>query len=60
MLLDEDATNLLIGKALTVIQKYLEDNGIVDIASDRKIFERKETTDGLKEIILFQQIIQCN
>lgn len=51
ILLSEDTTSYLISETLKVIRKYLEDNGIDDIANDRKIFERKETTDGLKAII---------
>ncbi|MED1608073.1 AIPR family protein [Cytobacillus kochii] len=52
ILLDDIESSKLIEQAVNTIKDYLAENGISNISEDRKLFERKETTDGLKSFLV--------
>ncbi|MDT0124889.1 AIPR family protein [Paenibacillus sp. RRE4] len=56
-MIDDTKSLKTIEKALSYIKEYLVSHGIDDISEDRKIFERKETTQGLIEFVQNENLI---
>lgn len=51
ILLDDKRSLQLIEHSVNTIKEYLNEIGTPNISEDRKLFERKETTDGIKKYL---------
>jgi AIPR protein len=55
IMLNDNKAFALIEQTMLYIKGYLREQGIEDISTDRKLFERKETTQGLIDFIHIKQ-----